>query len=222
MKNAIFIHCAILERVDERIHQYLTKIVQSELIDHVEYIFISVIGDYDKIPFIKYTNDKIILLKSSPNLTDYELPTLQVLYDFCMNHEDYNVLYLHTKGVGKEINLCIEDQVEYMTYFLIEKWRNAVQLLEQYKTVGVDLRNEPTLHYSGNFWWATSKYISGLPCPREFNSLERYPNPLNSLRHNQEFWICYDKQPNLHSSLYDCGIDVYSRHLVRFEKNKYM
>ena len=38
------------------------------------------------------------------------------------SNEDFNILYLHTKNVGKEINHCIEDQIVYMLYFLIEKW----------------------------------------------------------------------------------------------------
>jgi hypothetical protein len=92
--------------------------------------------------------------------------------------------------------------------------------LETNDTVGVDLRDYPTLHYSGNFWWANALYINTLPEPYVFNNLEQYPNPLHSLRHNQEFWICYHKD-KLHKSQWDCGINCYERHLHRYNPELY-
>ena len=91
-----------------------------------------------------------------------------------------------------------------------------------HKTCGVDLRRDPTLHYSGNFWWSNASYIATLPEPCEFNNLQKYPNPLNSLRHNQEFWICYHKESDYHYSLWDCGINCYERHLHRYPKTYYL
>ena len=131
------------------------------------------------------------------------------------------MLYLHTKNVGKEINYCIEDQIEYLLYFLISKWENCINNLLEFDTCGVDLRNEPTLHYSGNFWWSIANNIIQLPSPIEFNNLNKYPNPLNSIRHNQEFWVCYDKNKK-HLSMWDCGINVYERHLHRYQKELYV
>ena len=51
-------------------------------------------------------------------------------------------------------------------------------------------------------------------------NLNKYPNKLNSLRHNQEFWICYLKQN--HYSLWDCGISVYERHLHEYKETNYV
>jgi hypothetical protein len=164
--------------------------------------------------------EKIKLVKVSDNLLDYELPTLQFIYEYSKENSDYNVLYLHTKNVGKEINLCIEDQIEYMLYFNAIKWRECINSLIDCDTCGVDLREEPVLHYSGNFWWAKSSYLLTLPSPYEFNNLSQYPNPLNSIRHNQEFWICYDKTKR-HCSMWDCGINCYERHLHRYGRELY-
>jgi len=225
MKNNIFIHAAILERCDERIMQYLDSIYKSGLLDNIDNLFICFVGNSD-IPITnaelsKYNgHEKIKMVRVSNNLLDYELPTLQFMYDFCNKNGNCNVLYLHTKNVGKEINLCIEDQIEYMLYFNVIKWRECFNHLIEYDTCGVDLRNEPVLHYSGNFWWAKSCYLVNLPSPNEFNNLAQYPNPLNSIRHNQEFWICYEKT-KLHFLMWDCGISCYERHLHRYGRELY-
>jgi hypothetical protein len=64
-------------------------------------------------------------------------------------------------------------------------WEKCVELLEQYDCVGTDWTtrhpNDNSVvdpHYSGNFWWANSSYISRLD-----------PNYLNERRHNSEYWI---------------------------------
>lgn len=49
--------------------------------------------------------------------------------------------------------------------------------------------------------------------------LNKFPNPLNSERHNQEFWICYNKDN--HYSLWESNIDCYERHLHRYSKERY-
>ena len=225
-KNTIIIHAAILEKCKERILQYLNIIKNSNLINFVDSIFICFVGDNElpikesDITNYNYKNN-IKLIKLSNKLSDYEIPTLNFLYNFCIQNQKNNVLYLHTKNVGKEINYCIEDQIEYMLYFLISKWEKCINNLLECDTCGVDLRNEPTLHYSGNFWWSTANNIISLPNPISFSNLNRYPNPLNSARHNQEFWICYNRNKK-QISLWDCGINVYERHLHRYPKELYI
>jgi len=224
MNNTIFIHAAILDKCSDRLIQYFNIIEQSHIAETLTNIFICFVGNIIPISekiLSKYTfREKIILQYSSNNLADYELPTLQLVYEYSKINPNHNILYLHTKNVGKEINPCIEDQIEYMLYFNIIKWKDCIDKLQSSWTCGVDLRNEPTLHYSGNFWWAKAEYISTLPSPYEFNNLKIYPNPLNSLRHNQEFWICYNKLSK-HISLWDCGINCYERHLHRYSKELY-
>jgi hypothetical protein len=215
----IFIHAAILDRCTERLIQYIEAIHNSGLIKEVNHIFICFVGE--KMPNLKSVyidSDKVKFIKVSNNLLDYELPTLQFMYDFCQKNKG-PVLYVHTKNVGKDINLCIEDQIEYMIHFNITKYKDCLIKLMVHDTCGVDLRMEPTLHYSGNFWWANSDYILSLPSPFEFNNLSKYPNPLHSLRHNQEFWICYNKKN--HCSLWDCGINCYERHLHKYPRHLY-
>ena len=225
MQTNIFIHAAILDKCKDRIFQYLDCIFKSRLLEKVENVFICFVGNNEipinKNELLQYNDcEKINLVKVSNNLSDYEIPTLQFIYDFCKNDSDSNVLYLHTKNVGKEINLCIEDQIEYMLHFNVTKWQDCLKNLIEHDTCGVDLRDVPTLHYSGNFWWTKSSHVVKLPSPNEFNDLQKFPNPLNSARHNQEFWICYDKSKK-HFSMWDCGINSYERHLHRYSRKNY-
>jgi len=108
-----------------------------------------------------------------------------------------------------------------MLHFLVTNWKHCIKKLIEFDTCGVDLRDEPTLHYSGNFWWSKADNIISLPSPTEFNNLIKYPNPLNSIRHNQEFWICHNKNKRF-VSLWDCGISVYERHLHTYPRELYL
>ena len=220
-KNVIFIHIALLDGWYERLGKYLLLIKNSGLLSRVNNVYLCFVGDSDisKLDFDDDIIAKIIIKRVDSNLKVFEVPTQKLLYDFSCVNKDYNVLYIHTKGVGQKINLCIEDWINYMLYFLVEKHDDVLELLKTYNTVGVDLREEPTLHYSGNFWWAKSSYISSLPDPVLFKDLSKYPNPLNSERHNQEFWICYNKNNNY--NMWDCGINCYHRHLHRYLPNLY-
>lgn len=222
-RNNIFIHIALLDGWDEIIKRYILLIDNSGLLLRIEKIYICFVGDYTKVhlDFDKNIFQKIIIIYVDSNLESFEVPTQKVLYDFACNNKDSNILYIHTKGVGKVKNVCVEDWVHYMLYFLIENHEKTLEKLEYSDTVGVDLREWPTLHYSGNFWWAKSSYILTLPDPILFKNLSKYPNPLNSERHNQEFWICYDKN-KIHCALWECGIHCFERHLHRYTRENYI
>jgi len=218
-KIAVFIHAALLSRCHERLSYYIELMNKSGLLSQCK-VYINLLGETSDT--FQFNHSSINILNDTKDLKQYELPTLKLVYDFCKKNPDYKVLYLHTKNVGKEINECIEDQIKYTMYFLITKWKDCIRELDIYNTAGVDLRKEPVLHYSGNFWWANASYINTLVDPPEFNDLIKYPNPLNSLRHNQEFWICYNSFIDKHKSLWDCGINVYERHLHRYLEDRYI
>jgi hypothetical protein len=223
MKLAVYIHIALLSRWEERVMAYLSLMEKSGLMNKLDRIHLSFVGegDIDESIWSAYTH-KITTHRSSSNLSDYEVPTQKLLYDFCCKHTDYQVLYIHTKNVGKPINPCVEDWVEYMSHFCITRWNDCVQQLKSFQTAGVDLREEPTLHYSGNFWWARASYIAMLPDPNEYKNIELYPNPLKSPRHNQEFWICFYKYPEFHKGIWESNINCYERHLHRYSANNYI
>ncbi len=218
-KNYIFIHCAYLDRWLERLEQYFNYFEKSSLIDHIESIFICIVGIQNiniDLPVINKYNNKIIY-KFDNDLNKNEFFTLENCNNFSLQNPDCNILYLHTKGVGKTINLAIEDQVEYMLYFLIERYKDCFFNLELYDTVGVDLVTTPVLHYSGNFWWSTTNHINKL---QNINEYKYKLNCLNSFRHNAEFWIT-DLLEGKYKSLWNSNINVYQRHIHRYPVEKY-
>lgn len=214
---AIFIHAARLDGVEERLQEYIQGFEESGLLDACQQVYICTVGEKPLL-YIP-TQEKIRIQNVSKNLEDFEVPTHQALWNYAREHPNSKILYLHTKGVGKSENVCIEDWVQYMSYFCIDKWKEAVETLNTYDTAGVDLLDQPTLHYSGNFWWSRASYIQSLPSPTEFTEIEKYPNVWKSVRHNQEFWVCYGKKK--HYCFWQSGINGCHRHVTPYPTHVY-
>mgnify|MGYP003337164235 CR=1 FL=1 len=97
---------------------------------------------------------------------------------------DY-ILYLHTKGASKQNVPNYNNIISWrhlMNYWNIEKSDFALDILKNtnYNAYGVllcDINN--CIFYSGNFWWASSNYLSQL-------SID---DLLCSDRFHKEFWI---------------------------------
>ena len=130
----------------------------------------------------KYNN--VVLTNFSENIELFEIPTINKLRDFSINNPGNNILYLHTKGVSHPKNECIDDWNEMMLYFLLNF--KCIDLLNKYSSLGCNLHGNPIQycsgkHYSGNFWWATTDYISTLPkCGNNKMDAEFWLNPVNN------------------------------------------
>lgn len=130
---------------------------------------------------------------------DFEIPTLIELKQSCDNsEEEFYVLYLHHKGVTNAGNSCVDDWRHLMSHFCITEWRSCVNKLESGSdTVGVNWRQDPYPHYSGNFWWAKSSYIKTLPelvMPAQVQyksqiNIKLPPHYPYAYRFDAEFWI---------------------------------
>lgn len=208
MKKVIFFHIATINHYQKIVDEIINLIIDSGLINDVDKINIGIVGNgFVDLPI----NNKINILYQDSNLELFEFKTLNLLKGFARENESYNILYIHTKGTNSDTK-PINDWRKYMLYFLVEKYNECFKILENFDTCGVDLRKNPTLHYSGNFWWANSNHIKNLP---EFKDM----GVILSERHKAEFWICLFGK---HYSMWDCGIDVYQRHLFEYPKNKYV
>jgi hypothetical protein len=104
-----------------------------------------------------------------------EVPTLTMLQQFCRapEHHEHLVFYMHSKGVSKVGNKSQWRLVffwrKYLEYYALEHPEYCIEALRtgQASSCGVDLTGG---HFSGNFWWATCKYINSIPitpCERE-------------------------------------------------------
>lgn len=117
----------------------------------------------------------------NPNQHMEESDTLKSLLAYA-NENDAKILYMHTKGVSRPSPEAT-DWRHMMEYFCIEKWEECVDLLDEHDAVGCNFMDECDYgfypHFSGNFWWATSRHIRRL----DSSYLDA------DLRVMREFWI---------------------------------
>ena len=207
MKIFGFIHIATLGDWEFVINEQLKKISDTGLKNITENISISIIGN--NCNKFNLDDDKIKVCYKSFNIEEYEFPILKLLKDTCENN-DCIVWYIHTKGVskGKDKKSQVDDWRLYMEYFIIENYKICIESLNDYDICGVNWRKKPQPHYSGNFWWARSKYILTLPPFTEIFIKDR---------RNAEFWIGKNNnaKPKI---LFESGINHYRE---RFTRERY-
>lgn len=113
----------------------------------------------------KYTDPRIRIHHESDDKGLFELPTLRRISEFSKKNPRSKILYLHTKGISYSkthpFYSNVQDWIKYMLYFACQVPR-CVQILDSYDTAGCNRLEKPHHHYSGNFWWATAKYINTL------------------------------------------------------------
>jgi len=141
--------------------------------------------------------------------SEYERPTLLHMRKMSYLDESNTLYYyLHTKGLrhyGTDIELNILDWINLMLYWNIERWNIAVEKLKQYDTYGC---NDTGFHYSGNFWWSTSKHIKKLP-----DSIPSYYTA-------PEDWIQIVKINKF--CVYKSGLQGMGHYKVRYPRTKYV
>jgi GR25 family glycosyltransferase involved in LPS biosynthesis len=176
------------------------------LIHHLETVYINNIG----IPILENAyGDKFNISNYSENPALYEIPTINKILDFSKT-VDCNILYLHTKGISyNDDDQKENDWIDMMLYFLVEKFELCLEKLQQgIQTVGCNYYDEKIKirnpkHFSGNFWWADSQYISTLPALIEKTE--------NVNPNDAEFWLCKNNPSvyEMHNSKINHYFDVY-------------
>jgi len=142
-----------------------------------------------------YDNDNL-LDKINPNIikcNENEFLTLNLIQQDDIEDNDY-ILYLHTKGASKINTLLYEKESNWrklLNYYLIVRYSDAIKNLNEYNTFGYqleELANGMDI-YSGNFWWATGKYIKTINTDNVDKS-DRYNAELNFIQ-NGKNWNPY-------------------------------
>jgi hypothetical protein len=204
-KKYCFIHsCYIKDFGTNILENIIEKLIYADIIDIFDIIFIINIGE--KLNTNIFIHNKIKVINYSDNIMRFELDTINLIKLFCNDNSNCQILYLHTKGITHPNNQYIEDWTNMMLYFLINKYKDCCELLDQYDTVGCNYNLEPHKHYSGNFWWANSNYIETLS---KINS---------NVRHDAEWWILSNNLVN-HYSIHNSNINHYNE---AYPKEKYI
>jgi len=169
MKIAVFYHIGQLGMGAFIYQQQIHRLYSSGLMNEASYIHFGVNGNQE----LFNVPQKV---KINYNLKEYwttEKQTLLSLIDFCKENPNYKVLYFHTKGSSKD-SINVQSWRLMMEHFVIDKWKECIEYLDEYDCVGSELNtvgptlwsdgslteNDPIPFYAGNFWWANASYIN--------------------------------------------------------------
>jgi len=209
----IYFHVATMRYSSWIFEEIYRKIKKSGLADESKEIHISIVGTKG----LEIEQRSNVFIHVNVDLLKGEFVTLELLENHARRAPDAKFLYIHTKGVTRFWNLAIRDWRRYMTHFLIENYRDCIDILNNSDACGVDLVFDPVRHFSGNFWWANGNYLNRLPSIYELSGSDA-PRTL-SVRHNAEFWIGMGAGEL--TSLWNSNINVYRRHKVLYPRWKY-
>jgi len=145
---------------------------------------------------LQYLNDPKFRIIYEGRPEEYERPTLLHMKMSAEKTDplDTKYLYCHTKGIrwfGTPNEPYVVDWIKLLIYWNIEKWANAEDILGKYDTYGCNYHNNGTYppHYSGNFFWTTSRHLKELP------------DTIGSEYNDPEFWLCsrglFQGRPNI-------------------------
>ena len=86
-----------------------------------------------------FSQEKIVIINYSDNYKLCEIPTINLIHTFCEHNDNCEILYLHTKGTTVYNNpnkQYITDWRNLMMYFLVEKYADCFELLQNYDAAG--------------------------------------------------------------------------------------
>jgi hypothetical protein len=211
----IYFHLATIGDYQNICDELIDKIIDSELIDKVDVLYVCVVGDNH----LKTLSHKKIEIVNVGKIDDYEFPTLQKIESDILNIKE-NIKIFYLNGLGVTGNTPYKQSWrKYLSYFNIILHNECIKSLDDFDVCGVDWRTNPTPHFSGNFWWTNSNYLKLLPKISTINQINS-PRVL-SLRHNAEMYIGMNNKikPRI---LWQSNISQYERHLHLYDESNYV
>ena len=165
------------------VNEQVNSLIESDLYKETDNIicFITNIENTTDNECIKLLKkfDKIIIVSTNEN--SFEQFAINNFKKY-IDDAPYYIYYIHSKSVSRAEN-CYNDWRKLCDYFTIYKWRLSVELLKYYDCVGVNLKNFPKKHFSGNYWWSSSDHVIKL-------------NDINNGYLSPEMYICSELKTN--------------------------
>jgi hypothetical protein len=127
----------------------------------------------------------------SPELSLFERPCLRAVQAYVRDNQGY-VLYLHSKGVSDPADATKRRWRDLMMSELVGSWESRMGELPHYDAVGVNWMDMPPIsHFSGNFWYASTRYLRTLADCETYYKDPRYQDSGAFIdeRLGCEFWI---------------------------------
>lgn len=162
-------HCHLVNNWKEIVTDQLTRVKNSGLYDSADQFWVTVnlmnetedefkqhVKEYEKLQFV-FRNDN-----------GAEYPGIHKVKELGNLYDSSKIFYFHTKGVSntyedwynrgfslEKVN-NIKAWRECLEYFLIDRWQECVNKLDENDNVGVTCNAN---WYWGNFWWTNSKHV---------------------------------------------------------------
>jgi hypothetical protein len=178
----------------------IKAVVDSGLNDAADVFLVGINGDGFDTAFAQGHLPKGRSLIQHGEKSESLLPTMRFLQSWLPGHEDYAVLFFHSKGVthpGDPLNTAWRN---CMTRHVITDWRRCVGDLERgFDAVGCHWihgkRDDPRLRqpkfFGGVFWMAKARFLLKLPpVPEKITKREDWFEP--------EWWIGSGPAPKIH------------------------
>ena len=209
--------------------QQMDSIVKKDLIAYLEEVKVTAITQNDErvdvlknlcrhynikfdLEFVQnpYKNDQEMVHNLNGPKTVSEEYTLSKIHQYCLT-EDANVCYIHNKGMTSHIRHLMNSNLtevylrnyywrKYLDWGVLGQWYKYHDRLSYYDVMGINYREHPSKHFSGNYWWSKSSYIKTLPKPSDLNWWNKLKEKSNDSwlksapnRFKDEHWICCGK-----------------------------
>jgi len=154
--------------------QQLDRLHTTGLMDATDYILVNLAGFNGSVPDFLYSSKKIVIANSSKLEEDVK-PLWEALQEHARQNPTAQLFHIHGKGATTGTFSppnAVDFWREYMTYFVIDRWRDCVAALEECDVCGVEWRSnkealgidKPGGHFTGGFFWLTAKYLVEV-CP---------------------------------------------------------
>ena len=120
--------------------------------------------------------------------------TLNIVHQHAKNNPEDNIMYMHTKSIVKPVTDTIQFPFnntgprlyswrQQMQDVCIGKYTQCIEQLQNHDAVGIRWHQHPHPHFSGNFWWATARWVGSLEEPINVRRYRRWG------KFSNEFWI---------------------------------
>jgi hypothetical protein len=166
----VVLYCYTINDWQTRLLRQINRIHSSGLYDNANELHLVICDvENDKKELIESLISNLPKIKLDYHTRNLaETPGLMKVDELCRNNDDCKVLYFHTKGVFnkfKNLGTMEVDElkvngtnswVELMEFFLVDNWKECVDKLDEYDTVGVTNNNN---WWWGNFWWTKSSHV---------------------------------------------------------------
>tara|TARA_A100001015_G_scaffold315263_1_gene426677 strand:- start:2556 stop:3299 length:744 start_codon:yes stop_codon:yes gene_type:complete len=158
-------HVCFLDHWDIIVHDLFEMLEEFDVYTRVYEIRICSVGNKTNLSHnIWNRHSKIRLYAHDENIHLYEKFTLDILRnDALLASENFNVFYLHSKGITK-YNNEYEHIKTWNKYMIVSCWESSLtNELQKCNAIGCRLSKlNIGPHFSGNFWWSKSDYLKTL------------------------------------------------------------